>query len=323
VLQTNGEQVPPGTASRLNACSLRLEGMGFPAIGIASGVRSRATQEAIFRDRYQVQATGNGPYGDVRWWQGQRWVRVKAGGTVLPPDSSTHQDPPATGEDLTWPYNNRYTAAHAALVSICEEYGIRWTGRWFVGGGEDWHFDDMWDPYASFAGGGATPFNPEEDDMANVSDAEKAALLAAAARIEKLDSLLFNGAPGDSSRRFIDVIYSSVTDTANRVRGPLSEPFDMVQRIRSVVEGLASSMTPSGVDVPKLMLEMETRLRDAFISEFEAFSVAIRAEVLAGLGGLQLEGMTAAQVQEAAGAAIDERLRRIGIQLTIAPAPAS
>lgn len=171
MLQLNGNTLAPGYESRLNALSLRLEAMGHPAIGIASGRRSKSLQEWIFRDRYRRQDSGSGPFGDVRWWDGdgdgrrERWVRVKDGGTVLPPGDSTHEDPPATGADLAWPYNNRYTAAHAALVAICEQYGIRWTG---IGFGEDWHFDSIWNPYTSFAAGvaaGSTNQPFEEDDM--------------------------------------------------------------------------------------------------------------------------------------------------------------
>lgn len=167
-LQLNGQSVAPGFASRLDALSRRLEAEGHAPIGVASGKRAKSLQEQIFRDRYVVQWLGSGPFNDVRWWDGdgdgnrERWVRVKAGGTVLPPGDSTHEDPPATGADLSWPYNNRYTAAHARLIQLCEEYGIRWTGRGFS---EDWHFDDIWDPYASFANSGSAPFEPEEDDM--------------------------------------------------------------------------------------------------------------------------------------------------------------
>lgn len=179
MLQMNDTTLAPGLQSRLNALSLRLEAMGFPAIGVASGRRSKSLQESIFRDRYQRQDSGSGPYGDVRWWDGdgdgrrERWVRVKAGGTVLPPGDSTHEDPPATGVDLAWPYNNRGTAAHAALVEVCEDYGIRWTG---VNFGEDWHFDSVWDAHTSFAAGEARPFQSEGFLMA-LSDDEQRELL--------------------------------------------------------------------------------------------------------------------------------------------------
>lgn len=179
MLQMNDNTLAPAMQSRLNALSIRLEGMGHPPIGVASGRRSKTLQEWIFRDRYRRQDSGSGPFGDVRWWDGdgdgrrERWVRVKDGGTVLPPGDSTHEDPPATGVDLAWPYNNRYTAGHAALVAICEEYGIRWTGVDF---GEDWHFDSIWDPYTSFAAGEARPFQSEGFLMA-LSDDEQRELL--------------------------------------------------------------------------------------------------------------------------------------------------
>lgn len=59
---------------------------------IESGTRTTAEQTAIFTDRYRVQATGSGPYGDVRWWDGKRWVRHSGKGTVAAPKTSNHEE---------------------------------------------------------------------------------------------------------------------------------------------------------------------------------------------------------------------------------------
>lgn len=66
-------------------------------ISAGGGVRTSEEQERIFRERYRVQWSGNGPYNDVRWWNGQRWVRVSGLGTVAVPKTSNHEINVAAG----------------------------------------------------------------------------------------------------------------------------------------------------------------------------------------------------------------------------------
>lgn len=297
MLMLNGETVPPGMASRLNALSLRLEAMGFPAIGVASGVRSKATQEAIFRARYLPVAVAGGrnPYNDKRYWQGQWWVRVQAGGTVLPPGSSTHEDPPGTGVDLAWPYNNRYTAAHAALVSICEEYGIRWTGKDFVGGGEDWHFDDIWNPYGTFASTGATPF--EEDDL----DANQAAQLDALYKAvikpygSQIDAAI-DVVRGETGGAIASIAAGQIYfPGAGYLLGPALANGNAA--VLAAIAQLAAVVDPdkdgsAGVDVGKLILESEQRTKDFYEQQLTAQVTTLRqvlVDTLSTTAGLTKE----------------------------------
>lgn len=62
---------------------------GLPRGGINSAYRSVAAQEAIFFSRYRVQWTGSGPFGDVKWYQGKRYVRYR-GLPVAKPGTSDH-----------------------------------------------------------------------------------------------------------------------------------------------------------------------------------------------------------------------------------------
>ena len=57
----------------------------------SKGIRTEAEQTAIFLDRYRLQATGSGPFNDVRWWNGRRYVRHSGLGTVAPPRTSNHE----------------------------------------------------------------------------------------------------------------------------------------------------------------------------------------------------------------------------------------
>lgn len=63
---------------------------GLPA-GITSAGRTHDEQVALFTARYRVQWTGNGPFGDVKWWRLQRWVRHSAAGDVAKPGTSRHE----------------------------------------------------------------------------------------------------------------------------------------------------------------------------------------------------------------------------------------
>lgn len=58
---------------------------------VSSGIRTHQDQIDIFLDRYRVQWVGNGPYGDVRWWKGKRYVRHSGSGTVAQPGTSNHE----------------------------------------------------------------------------------------------------------------------------------------------------------------------------------------------------------------------------------------
>lgn len=62
---------------------------GLAPGGINSAYRSLASQEKIFFSRYRVQWTGNGPFNDVKWYGGKRYVRYR-GLPVAKPGTSDH-----------------------------------------------------------------------------------------------------------------------------------------------------------------------------------------------------------------------------------------
>lgn len=68
----------------------RMRAAGMPAGGINSAYRSLASQRALFLARYRVQLIGRGPYNDVRWYKGKRYVRVSSKGMVAVPGTSKH-----------------------------------------------------------------------------------------------------------------------------------------------------------------------------------------------------------------------------------------
>lgn len=52
------------------------------------GWRSFAIQQKIFLERYEARTVGYGPYGDVRYWSGVRYVRVRGAAAAVPGTSN-------------------------------------------------------------------------------------------------------------------------------------------------------------------------------------------------------------------------------------------
>lgn len=55
------------------------------------GIRTHEEQVNLFLSRYRPQAIGSGPFGDVRRWNGTRYVRHSGLGTVAQPGTSNHE----------------------------------------------------------------------------------------------------------------------------------------------------------------------------------------------------------------------------------------
>lgn len=94
----------PGTTTRLTPWMLhclqkldadlqRLFGvrLALDSSGTQRGIRTHEEQRALFLSRYRAQASGSGPFGDVRIWQGRRYVRHSGLGTVAQPGTSNHE----------------------------------------------------------------------------------------------------------------------------------------------------------------------------------------------------------------------------------------
>lgn len=156
----------------------KLEAAFYAAFGlgliISSGWRSHEEQVKLFTTRYRVQWTGKGPFGDVRWWNGKRYVRYSSNGTVAVPGTSLHESYRAidirdTGGDPGVTRKN--TRRSNWIKDNARRFGFTPNGFNF---GEPWHieFTGYLAPAPSTAGGGgvkipSTPTAPKlkENDM--------------------------------------------------------------------------------------------------------------------------------------------------------------
>ena len=102
---------------------------GLPA-GITSALREHAEQRKLFLERYRPQATGSGPYGDVRKYLGIRYVRTSPAGSVAIPGSQWSRHERGLSLDLPEP-------ARAWMRTHGHRYG--WIRD--IVPGEPWHFE--------------------------------------------------------------------------------------------------------------------------------------------------------------------------------------
>lgn len=103
---------------------------------LTDSYRSLATQERIFKARYVRQATGGGYYGDVRRWNGARYVRRRGYAAAAIPGRSNHGWGLAV--DCTDLANAGFTGTrYKQLVALGAGYG--WTNTEGRKVGESWH----------------------------------------------------------------------------------------------------------------------------------------------------------------------------------------
>lgn len=151
---------------RLDADLRRLFGVHL-VLDPSKGIRTEAEQTAIFLSRYRAQRTGSGPFGDVRWWNGTRYVRHSGLGTVAQPGTSNHEiqgttaavdvaDSGGAGIGTKGSARSNWLRANAA------HYGLIPEGFNF---GEAWHYavPNIFTPVPN--GGATTPPVHQEDDM--------------------------------------------------------------------------------------------------------------------------------------------------------------
>lgn len=138
---------------------------------VSDGYRARNdggnfSQEAIFLDRYRPQASGNGPFNDVRWYNGKRYVRHKSAAAAVP-GTSNHGW--GVAADFASGINASFTSPqYRWMAQNGPSHG--WTNTEGRGINEPWHwvYNPANDQYRNSGGGESvvTPTPPsEEDDM--------------------------------------------------------------------------------------------------------------------------------------------------------------
>lgn len=142
---------------------------------LTDSVRPYDVQVRIFLERYEQRAAGVGPYGDVRWWKGRRYVRVR-GAAAAPPGTSRHGLGLAVDCSGLGGFMGR---RYLELMSVQGEHG--WSNDVGRSIGEAWHqeYSRSKDRHAGSGGGSTaaptpapTPPTSEEDDDMPLNDAD-------------------------------------------------------------------------------------------------------------------------------------------------------
>lgn len=96
--------------------------------------RNYERQENVFKQRYKPQQIGNGPFNDVRWWRGVRYVRV-TGAAAAVPGTSNH----GKGRTVDFGGLGGYGGARfKEFAAIAGDYG--WNNNEGRSINESWHW---------------------------------------------------------------------------------------------------------------------------------------------------------------------------------------
>lgn len=290
-----------GTRDAFGRLSDDLVAEGLPPIRVVSGDRSPQAQIDIFVARFRQQASGSGPYGDVRFWDGtawgypggSRWVRWSSAGTVAEPFTSNHGK--KRSNDLGWPYNS-LTWQHARARELAKRHNITCDG---LGFGEAWHWTH-WGPLGSESpAGGGTPI--EEDDMTEPR---------VIAMIEDIQNKL--SVSKDAGYGRPEVIQQRVDAILGRIL-PAGQPWDQLQLLVSLATQNLNAATSKSVDVPKLIEQLRTDLSADLSRQLREFSVSLRAEIIANAATFTVDGRLPG---EDVAAAVDDALAKLGVPVT-------
>lgn len=167
----DGSRLTPWMLYVINRANVEFKARFGCELLVTSGIRTHQEQIDIFLSKFRVQWAGGGPYGDVRWWQGKRYVRHAGGGTVAAPGTSNHEvqgtkaavDLRDSGRDAGVATGGNARAnwlrANAARLGLVPSgYGF----------GEPWHYDipDIFrTPPATPAGGASKPAAPTPKEI--------------------------------------------------------------------------------------------------------------------------------------------------------------
>ena len=146
-----------GTRSAFDGLSDALVREGHPRMVSRSGDREPQDQLDIWYQRMTLTPGNRRVYGTA-WWQGKKWYRIHPDAVGVP-GASNHEK--RRSHDLTYPYNNRNTAAHKRARALAKRWNITCEGMGFR---EDWHWTS-WGPLGRIDSGGAPAGAQEEDEM--------------------------------------------------------------------------------------------------------------------------------------------------------------
>jgi len=218
----DGQRVQVDVASAYNNLNAAFRAAFGLVLHVKSGTRTYDEQRAIFLSRYTPRTSDNGPYNDVRYYQGVRYVRISSAGTVAVPGTSNHEEDGPIGPRALDIYdsgsNAGVTSAGNArsnwIRSNASKYGFNPAGYNF---GEPWHIEFT----GNFGGGSVAGGETGGDIYAQWGGATYVKSIQT-----KLNRLAYNlvvdGDPGPATRAAITDFQGKHGLTTDGVAGPLT-----------------------------------------------------------------------------------------------------
>lgn len=220
----NNQRVQTDVASafhRLNAAFKAATGL---SLVVMSGTRTTAEQRNIFLSRYTRQSTGVGPYGDVRWYNGVRYVRTSPAGTVAVPGTSNHEEGGPIGPRAL---DIRDTGSNAgvSIAGNSRSNWIRYNARTYgfnpagYNFGEPWHIE-----YTGSFGGSGSPAGGETGSTIYEQWGGVTYVKDIQAKLNRLGyGLVVDGIPGPKTVEAISAFQGKHGLTTDGVAGPLTK----------------------------------------------------------------------------------------------------
>lgn len=195
-------------------------------LSVVGWYRSLSEQATIFNARYDPRQTGSGPYGDVRWWNGVRYVRVTGAAAAVPGTSNhgwgTAVDVADFGTVGEWDDPRR-----VATIDILRHHG--WTDDEGRDVGEPWHL--VYEPSKD---------QGEEDDMFTDEDRRNLRKAADAAWVKPR---IGGSLEGETIHTKISRTDVNVRETEDRITNLNSKVSDLESKLDEVLEILRGQPT--------------------------------------------------------------------------------
>lgn len=222
--------------------------------------RTLAEQERFFFERYEPQSVGGGPYGDVRWYKGVRYVRVRGAAAAIPGTSNHGWGLAVDVNDYGMVGQFDYPRRVATFPILAKHGWTETEGRSVIQ--EPWHL--VYDPARD-----THPPQEERDDM--FSDEDRALLrrVLEEARDASTAAGWVKSRVGGTVRR---------NEQDERVDPPLSEHLDVIRgrltralsqavELQAAVTALTSAVTTlaesQGLDQEAVLSVVDIAARDA------------------------------------------------------------
>lgn len=232
-----GQELAAGAAPAWDRLSRRITASYGWVPVLTDSVRPYLVQVRIFLERYTPQATGGGYYGDVRRWNGVRYVRMRGHAAAAVPGTSNHGLGLAVDVSGLGGFGGE---RYREMASVATSFG--WTNDAGRTVNEAWHwqYDARLDRHNGSGGGTPSPVpDPKPDDEEDEMNADEKRMLLA------VYDTLTGGIPGVKFEgEVLSLVKAAVAQTGPITRGGVAR--SLRQEVADTLT-LAQKATPDAV----------------------------------------------------------------------------